>query len=256
MKLDISEYADLLSGNDLLIVDDDPMLRLSIRNLLSPYMNVLEAENGEEGLELASLHIPDIILSDVDMPKMDGLEMLKRIHEQKSTVHIPTLILSAKNSDEERIGGLSIGAIDYISKPFSEGELLLKIKNILLWRRKQQQRFLTGDCARDSVETSIDPLLKSVLSIIEENYTNSEFSVEDMSKMLSISKSTLIRKLKSITDKTPIEILGEYRLNKADALLRKQGLSVKEVAYQVGFNDQYYFSRKYKEYFGYPPSKV
>lgn len=256
VKLDVSEYADLLSGNDLLIVDDDPMLRLSIRNLLSPYMNVLEAENGEEGLELASLHIPDIILSDVDMPKMDGLEMLKRIHEQKSTVHIPTLILSAKNSDEERIGGLSIGAIDYISKPFSEGELLLKIKNILLWRRKQQQRFLTGDCARDSVETSIDPLLKSVLSIIEENYTNSEFSVEDMSKMLSISKSTLIRKLKSITDKTPIEILGEYRLNKADALLRKQGLSVKEVAYQVGFNDQYYFSRKYKEYFGYPPSKV
>lgn len=255
-KVEASEYADLLSGNEVLIVDDDPMLRLAIRNLLSPYMSVVEAENGLKGLEAASLHIPDIILSDIEMPEMDGLEMLAKIRDQKSTVHIPSLILSAKNSDKERIEGLSMGAIDYISKPFSEGELLLKIKNILLWRRKQQQRFLTGDSARDGVETVIDPLLKSVLTIIEENYTNSEFSVEDMSKMLSISKSTLIRKLKSITDKTPIEILGEYRLNKADALLRKQGLPVKEVAFQVGFNDQYYFSRKYKEFFGYPPSKV
>lgn len=255
-KVDASEYADLLSGNVVLVVDDDPMLRMSIRELLSPYMTVLEAEDGAKGLELATLHIPDMILSDVEMPGMDGLEMLSKIHEQKSTVHIPTLILSAKNSDEERIDGLAIGAIDYISKPFSEGELLLKIKNILLWRRKQQQRFLTGDSAREGVEATIDPLLKSVLTIIEEHYTDSEFSVEDMSKMLSISKSTLIRKLKSITDKTPIEILGEFRLNKADALLRKQGLAVKEVAFQVGFNDQYYFSRKYKEYFGYPPSKV
>lgn len=255
-RVDASEYADLLSGNEVLVVDDDPILRLSIRNLLSPYMNVVEAGNGVEGLAAAARHIPDLILSDIEMPEMDGLEMLAQIRDQKSTVHIPTLILSAKNSDKERIDGLAVGAIDYISKPFSEGELLLKIKNILLWRRKQQQRFLTGDSAREGVEATIDPLLKSVLAIIEEHYADSEFSVEDMSKTLAISKSTLIRKLKSITDKTPVEILGEFRLNKADALLRKQGLAVKEVAFLVGFNDQYYFSRKYKEYFGYPPSKV
>lgn len=254
--VDISDYVDLLSGNEVLVVDDDPILRLSIRNLLSPCMTVVEAENGAKGLEAASLHIPDIILTDIEMPEMDGLEMLAQLRDQKSTVHIPALILSAKNSEKERIDGLKIGAIDYIAKPFSEGELLLKIKNILLWRRKQQQRFLTGDSAREGVEAAIDPLLQSVLSLIEEHYADADFSVEDMSKLLSVSKSTLIRRLKSITDKTPVEILGEFRLNKADALLRKQGLAVKEVAFLVGFNDQYYFSRKYKEHFGYPPSKV
>ena len=155
--------------------------------------------------------------------------------------------------------GFSSGAIDYISKPFSANELLAKVINILHWRRKQQQRVLMGGNYQkeDGEEVPvINPLLKNVLDVIEANYTESEFSVEDLARELTMSKSTLIRRLKSITDKTPIEILSEYRLNKAHALLRNQDLPVKEVAFLVGFNDQYYFSRKYKEHFGYPPSKA
>lgn len=247
---------DLLDGNTVLVVDDDPLLRLNVRNLLGPYMTVLEAEDGEEGLSVALRSLPDIIVTDMDMPKMNGLQMVAALHVQKSTSHIPLIFLSAKNSEEDRMGGLSSGAIDYISKPFSANELLTKVTNILNWRRVQQQRILTGNYKKEGGVPVINPLLKNVLEAIEAHYKEPEFSVEDLSKCLLVSKSTLIRRLKSITDKTPVEILSEYRLNKADVLLRQQNLPVKEVAYMVGFNDQYYFSRKYKEHFGYPPSKA
>jgi len=259
MPVEVDSNHDLLDGNTVLVVDDDPLLRLNIRQLLEPYMTVVEAEDGEAGFAMACQQIPDLIITDVEMPRMNGMKMSAALHEQKSTTHIPLIFLSARNSEEDRMEGFSSGAIDYISKPFSANELLAKVINILHWRRKQQQRVLMGGNYQkeDGEEVPvINPLLKNVLDVIEANYTESEFSVEDLARELTMSKSTLIRRLKSITDKTPIEILSEYRLNKADALLRKQDLPVKEVAFLVGFNDQYYFSRKYKEHFGYPPSKA
>ncbi len=245
----------LLEGNTVLIVDDEPMIRLAIRNALEPYMNILEAENGEVGFEIASKDLPDFIVADVEMPKMNGFEMYKNLKEQKSTSHIPLLFLSALSDDETRMEGLTQGAIDYITKPFKDEELSTKVINILKLRRTQQQQILMENYTEEPVSTEINPFLKSVLDAIEQNYQKSEFSIEDLAKLLSTSKSTLQRRLKSITDQTPIELLNEYRVKKADALLRNQDLPIKEVAYMTGFSDQFYFSRKYKEYFGYAPSK-
>lgn len=245
----------LLEGNTVLIVDDEPMIRLAIRNALEPYMNILEAENGEDGFEIATREMPDFIVADVEMPKMNGFEMFNNLKEQKSTSHIPLLFLSALSDEEIRMKGLTQGAIDYITKPFKDEELSAKVINILRLRRNQQQQILLKNYTDEPVSTDINPFLKSVLDAIEQNYQNSEFSIEDLAQCLSTSKSTLQRKIKSITDQTPIELLNEYRVKKADALLRNQDLPIKEVAYMTGFSDQFYFSRKYKEYFGYAPSK-
>ncbi len=245
----------LLEGNTVLIVDDEPMIRLAIRNALEPHMNILEAEDGDEGLSIATKEMPDIIVADVEMPKMNGFEMFKNLKEQKSTAHIPLLFLSALSDEEIRMKGLTQGAIDYITKPFKDKELSTKVVNILKLRRSQQQQILMDNYTEEPVSTEINPFLKSVLDAIEANYQNSEFTIEDLAQYLSTSKSTLQRRIKSITDQTPIELLNEYRLKKADALLRNQDLPIKEVAYMTGFSDQFYFSRKYKEYFGYAPSK-
>lgn len=245
----------LLEGNTVLIVDDEPMIRLAIRNALEPYMNILEAKDGEEGFEIASKMMPDFIVADVEMPKLNGFEMYRNLKEQKSTAHIPLLFLSALSDEDIRMKGLSEGAIDYITKPFKDEELSAKVVNILKLRRTHQQQILMENYTEEPVSTEINPFLKSVLDAIEQNYQNSEFTIEDLAQCLSTSKSTLLRRIKSITDQTPIELLNEYRVKKADALLRNQDLPIKEVAYMTGFSDQFYFSRKYKEFFGYAPSK-
>lgn len=254
---DVATTADkgLLEGNTVLIVDDEPMIRLAIRNALEPYMNILEAENGKEGLEMATKELPDFIVADVEMPMMNGFDMYQNLKEQKSTAHIPLLFLSALSDEDIRMKGLSEGAIDYMTKPFRDDELSAKIINILKLRRTQQQQILMENYTEKPVSTEINPFLKSVLDAIEQNYQNSDFTIEDLAQCLSTSKSTLLRRIKSITDQTPIELLNEYRVKKADALLHNQDLPIKEVAYQTGFSDQFYFSRKYKEYFGYAPSK-
>ncbi|MCQ2189339.1 MAG: response regulator [Paludibacteraceae bacterium] len=250
-----STERSLMEGNTVLIVDDEPMIRLAIRNALEPYMNVLEAGNGKDGFDIATKEIPDFIVADVEMPQMNGFEMYQNLKEQKSTAHIPLLFLSALSDENIRMEGLTQGAIDYMTKPFKDEELSTKVINILKLRRTQQQQILMENYTEEPVSTEINPFLKSVLDAIEENYQNSEFTIEDLAKLLSTSKSTLQRRIKSITDQTPIELLNEYRVKKADSLLRNQDLPIKEVAYMTGFSDQFYFSRKYKEYFGYAPSK-
>ncbi|MCQ2209504.1 MAG: response regulator [Paludibacteraceae bacterium] len=248
--------ADLLQGNTVMIVDDDPLILLHLRTILSPYFRVIEAPNGIVALNLAQKEIPDVILSDVEMPECDGIKMYEQLKQIDLTKNIPLLFLSAKNTGKDRLLGLYKGAIDYISKPFYDKELLMKLTNILLLRRETQQKILRQNFEQEKVEQSSDvnPLLKSLLDLVADNYYNPDFSLEDMCSNLAMSKSTFSRKLKSITDKTPIEILTEYRLHKAQNLLKDASKSVTEVAYMVGFNDPLYFSKKYKSYFGVSPS--
>ncbi len=247
--------ADLVNDNTVLLVEDDDMLRAHIKAVLSAYFKVIEASDGDDGFRTALSETPDIILSDVEMPICDGIEMYGKMKENPRTSHIPLVFLSARTSEDERLAGLRQGAIDYMTKPFSDKELLMKLSNILLFRRQQQQTLLKnyqeGDHQRH-METN--PLLQSVLDLVEEHYSESDFSAENICEALSMSKSSFARKLKSITDKTPTEILTECRLYKAKELLRKGGKTVAEVAYSVGFNDPLYFSRKFKTFFGYSPS--
>lgn len=245
-------------GKTVLIVDDDPLLLDNIKAMLSSLVTVQTAKNGAEGMELAEKIIPDLIISDIEMPNMNGIEMCKRLALNTTTSNIPVLFLSAKQELSTKIAGLSAGAIDYIVKPFNEGELLLKTSNFLRMQQLRQIKILAGSLNNENdtvVDEEINPLIQQLLDCIKKNYVNPDYSFNDIAKDLGFSKSTLTRRLKSIIDKSPVEILSEYRLHKAKTLLAEGKMSVSEIAYAVGFNDPSYFSRKYKDYFGTSPSK-
>lgn len=248
---------DLTEGNSVLVVEDEPLISSHIKGVLENYFTVYVAQDGEEGYSMAKQQIPDIILSDVEMPKCNGLEMFDRIKKEETLQRVPLLFLSARKSEDDRLKGLYKGAIDYISKPFSDTELLLKINNILQVRRREQQEILKkiqmGTIEVENEEVA--PLLRDVMKIVEENYTNSSFSAENICASMAMSKSTFSRKLKTITDKTPTEILTEYRLENAKKkIIENRDMTISEIAYSVGFTDPFYFSKKYKAYFGVSPS--
>ena len=246
-----------------MVVDDDPLISKNIKMILDPYMQVYVANNGNEGLELAKKHTFDLVLSDVDMPVMNGIDMCKNLLKDSKNSGMPILFLSAKSEQSDRLLGLISGAVDYVSKPFNTNELLLKLSNILTNRRKQQQRLLNvklmgggTDVPESDSEEKINPLLEQIINVVEENYKDSEFTIEKMAGALCVSQSTLIRRAKSMIGKTPVEVLNEYRMNKANTLLKSSRgeMSISDIAFEVGFSDPAYFTRKYKEHFGYTPS--
>lgn len=245
---------DLLREKSILVIDDDPLILLHIKSILEPVVEVFCAHDGEEGIQTAQAQVPDLIVSDIEMPQMNGIEMSKKLKENPITSNIPLLFLSANNETGQRLSGLSAGAIDYITKPFEENELLVKICNIITHLQKQQVQALVSSYHDETPSTSVNPLLEQLLEVVKANYEDSSFSFDDIAKALNMSKSTLTRRLKTLTDKSPVEILSEYRLNKARTLLDDNQYSVSEVAYKVGFNDPLYFGKKFKETFGFPPS--
>lgn len=257
--------ADLLNGNTVLVVDDDPLICSNMKGVLEPYMKALTAVNGAEGLAVAMEQMPDLVLSDVEMPGMNGIEMCRELSKNEATCHIPILFLSARNDDVDRLTGLQSGAIDYISKPFSNSELLLKIANILKIRQNQQQRLLAQRIQSGAKEEhkektvdSLNPFVASMMTVMEQRYADCELTMDALARDLCVSQSTLLRRVKSVTGKTPIEILVELRLTKAMELIKAKSAdqSIGNIAYEVGFNDPSYFARKFKEHFGTLPSQV
>ncbi len=248
----------VFEGKTVLVVDDDSLLLDNIKAMLRSFVTVETACNGAEGLQKAESIIPDLIISDIEMPSMNGIEMCRQLAHKSTTSNIPVLFLSANRNMSTRIAGLSVGAIDYIVKPFNEGELLLKTSNFLRMQQHRQIKILAGSLNGNDGEaedSEINPLIQQLLDCIKENYGNPDYSFNDIAKDLGFSKSTLTRRLKSLIDKSPIEILSEYRLHKAQTLLVEGKLAVSEIAYAVGFNDPSYFSRKYKDFFGVSPTR-
>ena len=247
-----------INDKTILIVEDDENLLQHESNVLSQFFNIITATNGEEGFKSTLKNSPDIILSDIEMPICDGIEMYERIKKQPELTHIPLLFVSARNEEADKLNGLNKGAIDYLTKPFSEQELLMKVVNILQLHNLQQQRFIGKypEVSQEEQENA-DPLLKSVMNLVAQRYTDANFSADDICAEMMMSKSTFFRKLKNITSKTPTEILTDYRMTMArNLLLQNKDLSVSEVAYSVGFNDPFYFSRKFKSYYGCNPSDI
>ena len=243
----------ILDGKTILIVDDDELLLENIAEMLSPYASVITATDGAKGFDKALDNIPDLIISDVDMPIMNGIEMCKRIANNNVTSNIPLLFLSAKSDISVRLRGLAEGAIDFIPKPFYDDELLIKTINFLRREQRHQIQILAGSYTNEEKDNQMNPLINQLLDLIKKNYKNTSYSFNDIANDLGMSKSTLTRRLKSIIDKSPVELLSEYRLNMAKSLLSEGNHSISEVAYLVGFNDPSYFSRKYKDYFGNNP---
>lgn len=242
----------------LLVVDDNSDIRTFIKLGLEDKYDIYEAENGERGFELAKRVIPNIILTDVLMPVMDGIEFCDKLKTTQETSHIPVVMLTAKISQEWEREGLKTGADAYIRKPFDMELLELKLLNILKHREELRKRFnrdITLQPEEITVTSADEQFLNKAIEIVEKHMMNSEFSVELLVKEMCLSRSNLYLKIKELTGLSSSEFIRNIRLKRAVQLLEKSDLSVKEIMYMTGFNTASYFSKCFKKQFGVIPSK-
>lgn len=242
----------------LLIVDDNEDFCEFITGLFIDNYNIVTANDGEEGLCIVLDQLPEIILCDVMMPKMDGYEFCRQVKGDIRTSHIPIILLTAKSSEENRYSGIEAGADDYIAKPFNIDMLTLKIAKIIEKQKKLQSSFKKKiDVAPSDIEiTSMDEkFVQKAIAIVEQNIGNADFLVEDLCKEMGMSRVYFYKKTLALTDKTPSEFIRFIRLKRAADLLEKSQMFVNEIAFQVGFNDPKYFRKYFKEEFGVTPNE-
>ncbi len=242
----------------ILIVEDNTDVRAYIREQLENDYKVIEASNGEEGITNAQIEIPDLIITDVMMPKMDGYQFSKKIRNDEKTSHIPIIMLTAKAGLDDKIEGLETGIDDYLTKPFSARELKVRVKNLIYQRRELRKRFSKTSVIKPSeVSTiSIDQVfLEKTIKTIESNFEDEQFSVDLLSEQMNMSVSQLNRKLNALIDQPPGQLIRTFRLQRAAELLKQNSGTVAEICYKVGFNDQAYFARAFKKQFGVSPSE-
>ena len=243
---------------EVLIIDDNIDIRTYLRSVLSEKYNVSEAADGKAGLELARKIVPDMVLSDIMMPVMDGLAFCQQLKTDKAISHIPVILLTARSLDEQRAEGYEHGADAYLSKPFSLRLLLSRIDNLIESRKKLNQTWSKGveDDEIGNISNEIDKsFLKQLRKIIQENLANSDLSVEQIGDEIGLSRVQLYRKVKALTGYSPVEIVRKARLTRARHLLQTTERTVSEVAYAVGFSTPSYFSKCYKDEFGENPKK-
>lgn len=242
----------------ILIVEDNEDLRFYLKDNLKGQYHIEEATNGKEGWEKVRLLNPDLVVSDIMMPLMDGVELAKKIKTETLTAHIPIVLLTAMGSEEKQLEGLKAGVNDYITKPFTFEILASRVNNLLTQQRLLQKRF-QKQIEVDPGEVTITPVdekfLKQALEAIEKQIDNPDFSVEDLSREMCMSRVTFYRKIVSLTGRSPLEFIRSIRLKRAAQLLEKSGMSIAEIAYQVGFNDPKIFTRFFKEEFNMLPSQ-
>ena len=249
----------------VLIVDDNADIRTYLRSILQGQYRLLEAEDGQRGLELAREQVPDLIVSDVMMPVMNGLEFCQHVKKDGISSHIPVILLTARALEKHQIEGYESGADAYITKPFSPELLLARIDNLLqsrhqlkdLWSVKPATEPATPATAAASVPTPIeDAFISRFKKIVEERLADSNLSVEELAADMGLSRVQLYRKVKALTGNTPVDLLRKARLAQAQRLLQESTLSVSEIAYQVGFASPSYFTKCYKDEFGTVPGEA
>jgi ligand-binding sensor domain-containing protein/signal transduction histidine kinase/DNA-binding response OmpR family regulator len=242
----------------ILIAEDQPEIRESLKILLSDYFQIIVAENGAIAWELIQENYTDLILSDVVMPEMNGIELIMRCREENQTSHIPFIMLTSQKEEADIIKGIQSGADDYLVKPVNAEILLLKINQLLKTRDLLKKKFsLDNQAILDTIEDNAaeKEFLQKVLSITDENLHRESFGVEELSRLMGMHRSSLSRKLVAVAEVTPNDLIKTQRLKKAAHLLPGSGLNVSQVAYEVGFSDPKYFSRSFKAYFGSLPTE-
>ena len=248
----------------LLVVEDHADIRLYLKVLFSATYNIIMAENGEEGVRIARKEIPDLVITDVMMPIMNGFECCRILKEDLKTCHIPIILLTALTDDENIVKGIELGADDYILKPFNPEILRTKVKR-LIKSRTELKRIYTkllmpsitvNGSQEENTETIIieDPFITQILNIVNENLQNPEFNVKKLAEMLNMSQPTLYRKVKQLTNFTIIELVRGVRLKRSAELLRSRKYNVQEVAEMVGYNDIPTFRKHFVDFYGTTPS--
>lgn len=251
----------------ILLVEDDSELRGFLSSILASSYNILEAENGKIGFEIAKNQIPDFIISDIMMPIMDGIELLGEIKSDTETSHIPFILLTAKSNIESKLGGLDYGADDYIVKPFSVKYLKARIENIIRQRKLLYEIYTKGNQLQDEVQeesrieqnkpvitTQDEAFIKKIQEEIEKNIDNSDYLIDDLSTAMAMSRTVFFKKLKSLTGLAPIEFIRDVKIKYAAKLLETNDYSVKEISYMVGISDAKYFTQCFKKIYGMTPT--
>jgi signal transduction histidine kinase/DNA-binding response OmpR family regulator len=241
----------------LLLVEDNEDFRFYLKDNLKSHYNIIEARNGKEGWSRVVGDLPDLVVSDVMMPQMNGMELSRKIKHDPRVSHIPVILLTARTAEEQKMEGFDAGADDYITKPFNFEILQSRIRNLIhqreLFHKDFRKQFEIK--ASDVNITSLDEkLIQNAIKHVELNISNPDFSVEDLSRELGMSRVHLYKKLLALTGKSPLEFIRTIRLQQAAQLLEKSQLTVSEVAYKVGFNNPKYFTKYFKEEYKVLPS--
>ena len=238
----------------ILVVEDNAEIREYIRESLSPEYSILQAEQGREGLKFAIREIPDIIVSDVMMPVMDGIAFCKAIRQDVRTSHIPVILLTAKGSDEARVEGYNVGADSYLVKPFRKSLLLSRIRN-LLDRRKRLMAEVSEAGTAEDLSPVDNEFLTQYTAFVQEHLGDEKIDIVSLAGQFAMSQSTLYRKVKAVSGLSPVELIRNIRLNHAAELLLRTDLAISEISWQVGFGSPVYFRNCFKERYGVTPSE-
>ncbi len=260
-QLNIADES-IQQGDDsliILIVEDNAAVRKYISSHLVNDYKLIEASDGKEGFNKAVDFIPDLIISDVMMPEMDGLTLCKKLKADERTSHVPIILLTAKAGEADKLNGLEFGADDYLIKPFSSQELTLRIKNLIEIRLTLRKKFSESLIIRpkEIASNSIDKLfLEKAIRIVENNISSEKFTVINLSNEMNLSHSQLHRKLKALVNQSAIQFIRSIRMQRADDLLKNNAGTIAEIAYMVGFGDPSYFTKTFSKHFGYLPSDI
>ncbi len=239
----------------VLVIDDNNDVRHYVTSLLSPQYTVIRAQDGTEGLQKAIKEVPDIIICDVMMPGISGLEVCSQLKKETATSHIPVILLTARSMEDQQVEGYNCGADAYITKPFKGKVLIARVKNLLDSRRQLKALYTSDEPVETPAPDADTQFINRFLTIVLRRMADADLSVEEISKELGLSRVQMYRKVKALTGSTPVELVRITRLKKGERLLRQGGKTVSEVAYQVGFSSPSYFAKCFKDYFGQQPSE-
>jgi YesN/AraC family two-component response regulator len=243
----------------ILLIEDNDDFREYLRDNLKPYYKIVEAADGKEGWQKVLSSHPHIIVSDINMPNMDGITLSKKIKSDKRTSHIPIILLTALTGDLNQLKGLQTGASDYLTKPFNFEILHARIKNLVALNQNLKETYskqLQVNPSEVKVQQSEDEkLLAKITQYIESNIDSPELSVEELSKHVFMSRGSLYSKIVEMTGETPVEFIRSIKLKKAAALLEKSDMKIAQIGYAVGFSSPNYFARAFKSKFNLSPSE-
>jgi YesN/AraC family two-component response regulator len=241
----------------LIVEDNEDVMQHLTQNLEESFL-IKQAVHGKEGLEKAAAFIPDLIISDVMMPEMNGMEMCKKLKSEATTSHIPVILLTARADVENIIEGLETGADDYITKPFNIQELITRSNNLIEQRKKLREKYsaqVEMEPGKVVVKSADEKFLQHTIEMIEKNMGDCDFDVNNLYPAMNMSRMQLFRKLKALINQSPGELIRSIRLKRAAQLLKQNYGNIAEIAYEVGFNNLSYFAKCFKEKFGVLPSE-
>jgi len=242
----------------VLIVEDNEDMRAYIREILEDAYRILEASDGVKGFESAAEAIPDLVISDVMMPRMGGYRLCEKLKHDERTSHIPVILLTAKSSDESKIEGLGLGADDYLIKPFDSTELRVRVKNLIAQRKKLRERFARQMVLHQhdmNVPAPDEAFIARSIELIESRMEDAGLSVELLGSEMGFSRSQFYRKVLALTGKTPSQFISVIRLKFAARLLKTDDITVSEIAFRVGFSSPSYFHKCFRDQYGMTPTE-